>query len=308
MSPLRKNTAAEKGISRRKDVDSGFTLVELLVVIAIIALLMAILMPALSRAREIARIVVCGSNQKQVILGLLTYSHDNDHKLPPSPGKDGNSWHRPNDLNFTYPLWQVKTRLTDAQMASVEHRYHYAGKYLGAILKNSEVFNCPVSKIRDDRIWPPYDPPQGSYGEFYRTGRFASLPCTYSLLYSFDGLTIVDKPDDPPFDAPNKTSDRNTLVIQDTLMWLKDNPDQRWLPDAAHGKRSFHTCHKFRKAFHAKPYYTLKWPDPILPQEMDGLMLNAGYLDGHVEKFNAFDTIKLTHNTRVYNWLTRNYK
>jgi prepilin-type N-terminal cleavage/methylation domain-containing protein/prepilin-type processing-associated H-X9-DG protein len=290
---------------------NAFTLVELLVVIAIIALLMAILMPALRRAREVARMVACGSNQKQVILGLLTYSHDNDYKLPPNPGRDGNVWHRPNDLNFCSNYWGQKTPLTDAQMNSVKDSYHYAGKYLGTILKNSEVFNCPVSKIRDNAIWPPYGTAAGAYGEFYRTGRYATLPCTYSMFYSFDGFNNASA-GAKPFDAPNRTSDKNTLVIQDTLMYLKGNPELAWLPDPAQGQYSFHTCHSFRKAFHAKPYFTLNRPgynlNGPLPQEMNGLMLNAGYLDGHVEKFNANDTVHLTHNGIAHNWLTQNYK
>jgi prepilin-type N-terminal cleavage/methylation domain-containing protein/prepilin-type processing-associated H-X9-DG protein len=61
----------------------GFTLVELLVVIAIIALLMAILMPALHRAREQGKRVVCLSDCKQLVLAWMMYAEDNDDKIVP---------------------------------------------------------------------------------------------------------------------------------------------------------------------------------------------------------------------------------
>lgn len=59
----------------------GFTLVELLVVIAIIALLMSVLMPALGKARELARSIVCTSNVHQLSIAWVSYSNDNNGKL-----------------------------------------------------------------------------------------------------------------------------------------------------------------------------------------------------------------------------------
>jgi prepilin-type N-terminal cleavage/methylation domain-containing protein/prepilin-type processing-associated H-X9-DG protein len=65
---------------KRKDQTAnkyGFTLVELLVVISIIALLLALLLPALWKAQEHARRIVCAKNLQQ--LGIASTAYFNDY-------------------------------------------------------------------------------------------------------------------------------------------------------------------------------------------------------------------------------------
>ncbi|MCW3062227.1 MAG: prepilin-type N-terminal cleavage/methylation domain [Capsulimonas sp.] len=72
---------------------NGFTLIELLVVIAIIAILAAILFPVFAKAREKARQISCASNLRQIGLGFMQYTQDNDENYPTgSAGFLGQGW------------------------------------------------------------------------------------------------------------------------------------------------------------------------------------------------------------------------
>ena len=63
-------------------VHKGFTLVELLVVIAIIAILAGLLLPALGRAKKVAKGISCTSNLKQLGTAFYNYAGDYNEIFP----------------------------------------------------------------------------------------------------------------------------------------------------------------------------------------------------------------------------------
>ncbi len=80
--PFDDDQHTKRGSEKMKPTRATFTLIELLVVVAIIAVLASMLLPALSRARDIARRTTCQNNFKQLALGIFLYADENDDTGP----------------------------------------------------------------------------------------------------------------------------------------------------------------------------------------------------------------------------------
>lgn len=72
--------------AKRPCSSPAFTLIELLVVIAVIALLVGILLPALASARRAGQTTACGSNLRQIGIGLAAYWADFGETMPQRTG------------------------------------------------------------------------------------------------------------------------------------------------------------------------------------------------------------------------------
>ena len=68
---------------KRKSRQSIFTLIELLVVVAIIAILFGMLLPAVSTAKEYAKMIYCMNGQKQYCAAMTAYQGENNDYFTP---------------------------------------------------------------------------------------------------------------------------------------------------------------------------------------------------------------------------------
>jgi prepilin-type N-terminal cleavage/methylation domain-containing protein/prepilin-type processing-associated H-X9-DG protein len=303
-SKRRKASGREHPSLHRASHSDGFTLVELLVVIGIIAVLISVLLPALSKAREQAKMVQCLSNLRQIGQGFIAYAGENHGFICPAGYWAANGtvcWNWPSLLvsggYLTARGTQNRTTglITDTVFACPSGfdftcRYDDSGD--PNILPSSTAsFSTPNPTSFADygnnggawRSWNPnlqlfFDTWYGINGLTYATGNAASYPDVFPAS-DLDTFDTVDKNARIPHKFNQFRNSSAMVLIFDGLFM---NLPVTNLTSAGSPSSSYRICARHNATSQASA------------------MTNMLMMDGHAESFHTFSTFATTINP--YNW------
>jgi len=128
-----------------------FTLIELLVVIAIIAILAALLLPSLATARDRAKGTLCIGNQRQCMLGSISYASDFGGFTPPADAICSTPY-----ISVTRN-WYVTLLYNNYVSNNCVIYYDPASFKNYAVLRYPNVISCPAFSPVNDAANPSYN-------------------------------------------------------------------------------------------------------------------------------------------------------
>ncbi len=217
----------------------GFTLVELLVVISLIALLAALLLPALAKAKMKAQGLSCLNNLKQLQLGWMVYSTENNDQIVPTGGQPATAMTLA-DVKFSNGNW------VQGDMSSPPGWTNKALIMAGSLypyVRNLGVYKCPADQKHDSygnptvrsmsmNCWMnPLKPPYSSRDESWNSYQG----------YTTTALREFRKQSDILAPSPAKcfvTVDENPKTINDGWFVVDPNQPRTWVdaPASYHNK------------------------------------------------------------------------
>lgn len=267
-------------MNSRPKKSAGFTLIELLTVIAVLALLLGILVPALSSAKRQAVDLLSSINQKEAARSVACYAVDHNNRFPESVATLGTG---------TRWSWREPMVLTGFEKRSPAV-YRSVSQYLGGYIDKASTMFCPSAPSKykyAQQAWEAadsWDNPQPD------TSVEDPLFGNYCFYWNYIGY-LEEK--NRPFVGPRCTTQKNTestLLISDYFGY------GHWRNELTYGSRqAYGSCHKIENGAItdgtsvACDFWSLFDSDRQIPMDSLGLVLRAGYVDGHVQKFTPAD-------------------
>ena len=226
---------------------AAFTLIELLVVIAIIAILASLLLPALSSARELAKLGKCVNNLHHIGFAFQMYRDDNNTKFPP--------------IGASFPLYEYGGGDPDRRVPMAALMLAATNRPLWPYTQCREVFKCPADRGYDHRPNEPWHS-KNQFADFGTSYRYNYNPWTKTRLPLADEINgLAGKPESW---IPDPS--RHVLICEPAaLPW-----------EGADGKGLFHQWHYPSGPVSTRDLKNLskKAVAPVL------------FVDGHVKHFN----------------------
>ena len=254
---LLRNPSERQDLSARVDMHArcvwpghvrAFTLIELLVVVSIIALLVSMLLPALNKAREHARRTVCMTNVKDLLAGVLIYSHENNDCMP----------------IFDSPKSELSLGWSCAMREQI--LYHgdivVLGKLYPEYVDDGHVYFCPSDTRRN------------SYMDGRVGGPFSDLDRGTAVNLESSYFTRGDLVPNYPYEGYNEPFSENAVFKYEKILWKHPNwiimTDSGTFWDGAEASNGLH-------------YTRISHPDEKGYPDY----FNNGWADGHVSAYRV---------------------